>query len=118
MGWEAMTEQATAGRLMHDRVRPFPEKQQRAIEMLLQDQGLLREDGGRARGHGWDGRILGVAMRPQTDPPAGLIPVPLGKGCLLLLTEPEFVAGIRRGKSWRRRLALASRPDPSLPRPS
>ena len=31
-------------------------------------------------------------------PPAGLIPVPLAKAYMLLLTGPEYVAGIRRGK--------------------
>ena len=48
-------------------------------------------------------------MRLHTDPPAGLIPVPLGKGCLLLLSQPEYLAGIRRGKVWRRREAEAKR---------
>jgi|GEM_PF-1449406 hypothetical protein len=42
------------------------------------------------------------------QPPAGLIPVPM-KGAVLLLTEPEYLAGIRRGKAWRRREALARR---------
>lgn len=42
------------------------------------------------------------------NPPVGLIPVPL-KGAVLLLTEPEYLAGIRRGKWWRRREAAAKR---------
>jgi hypothetical protein len=47
-------------------------------------------------------------MTPSLDPPPGLIPVPL-KGAVLLLTAPEFAAGIRRGKAWRRRAALTRR---------
>ncbi len=39
----------------------------------------------------------------------GLIRVPLPKGCELLLTEREFVAGIKRGKWWRRTQAAARR---------
>jgi hypothetical protein len=37
------------------------------------------------------------------DPPPGLIVVPLAKGCLLPLTEREFVNGVHRGKWWWRR---------------
>ncbi|MBI4537175.1 MAG: hypothetical protein HY712_04370 [candidate division NC10 bacterium] len=48
-------------------------------------------------------------MSAPTDPPAGLVPVPLAKGCVLLLTTAEFAAGIRRGKWWRRRMALLKR---------
>ncbi|MCX5735333.1 MAG: hypothetical protein NTW68_13535 [candidate division NC10 bacterium] len=47
-------------------------------------------------------------MNSPSDPPPGLIPVPM-KGAVLLLTAPEFEAGIRRGKAWRRRAALAER---------
>ena len=47
-------------------------------------------------------------MKLQTDPPPGLIPVPL-KGAVLLLTEAEYLAGIRRGKGWRRRRAMQER---------
>lgn len=61
--------------------------------------------------------ISGTSPVQREDPPPGLIPVPL-KGAILLLTEPEYLAGLRRGKAWRRRVALASRPDPSLPHPS
>ena len=43
------------------------------------------------------------------DPPPGLIPVPLGKGCLLLLTEREFLARVKRGKWWRRSEAVLGR---------
>ena len=42
-------------------------------------------------------------------PPAGLIPVPLGKGCVLLLTPAEMENGIRRGKGWRRRQTIEAR---------
>jgi len=41
--------------------------------------------------------------------PAGLVCVPLGKGCLLLLSKEEYVRAIKRGKAWRRREALAKR---------
>lgn len=44
-----------------------------------------------------------------TDTLAGLIRVPVGKGCILLLTEGEYLAGLRRGKQLRRREALARR---------
>jgi hypothetical protein len=48
-----------------------------------------------------------------TDPPPGLIPVSL-KGAVLLLTEPEVLAGIRRGKTWRRRVARLQRAQTGL----
>jgi len=41
--------------------------------------------------------------------PAGLVPVPVGKGCVLLLSEGEYVRAIKRGKVWRRREALRRR---------
>ena len=47
-------------------------------------------------------------MRTPADPPPGLIPVPM-KSAVLLLTAPEFKAGIRRGKAWRRPVALRKR---------
>lgn len=47
----------------------------------------------------------------KIDAPPGLVPVPL-KGAVLLLTAPEYLAGIRRGKWWRRRLALLQRTHP------
>ena len=43
------------------------------------------------------------------DIPDGLIAVQVEKGCLLLLTEREYEAGIRRGKIYRRRVDLAKR---------
>jgi len=48
-------------------------------------------------------------MRVPVDAPAGLLVVPFGKGCLLLLTPQEVTAGIRRGKWWRRRKAMLQR---------
>lgn len=42
-------------------------------------------------------------------PAPGLIPVVLGKGCLLLLTAPEFERALARGKAYRRQAALAAR---------
>jgi hypothetical protein len=47
--------------------------------------------------------------RVNCDPPPGLIRVDVGKGCLLLLTQPEYENGLRRGKFYRRRLALSQR---------
>jgi hypothetical protein len=41
--------------------------------------------------------------------PRGLVSVPVGKGCILLLSEEEYVRAIRRGKAWRRRQALRRR---------
>ncbi|HWU38601.1 MAG TPA: hypothetical protein VN203_13215 [Candidatus Acidoferrum sp.] len=43
------------------------------------------------------------------DPPPDLVPVALGKGCLLLLTAMEYQRALARGKAYRRRLALAKR---------
>jgi len=43
------------------------------------------------------------------DPPDGLLAVPFGKGCILLLTAQEVTAGIRRGKWWKRRQAMLAR---------
>ncbi len=45
---------------------------------------------------------------PPIEPPPGTVPVYL-KGAVLLLTEPEYLAGIRRGKAWRRRVAHLQR---------
>lgn len=42
-----------------------------------------------------------MVMRVPDTPPAGLIPVPVGTGCVLLLTEPEYRAGVTRGKQLR-----------------
>jgi hypothetical protein len=47
-------------------------------------------------------------MHPPTDPPASLVPIPL-KRAVLLLTQAEYLAGIRRGKWWRRRVAKERR---------
>jgi len=49
-----------------------------------------------------------AAKKAPTDPLPGLIRVPL-KGALLLLTEPEYLAGVRRGKAWRRLVAMERR---------
>jgi len=48
-------------------------------------------------------------VNPPSDPPAGLIRVDLGKGCILLLTQGEYLSGLRRGKFYRRAQALAGR---------
>jgi len=48
-------------------------------------------------------------MKQPSDPPPGLIPVPLGKQCLLLLTEREYLACLQRGKWWLRVTAIARR---------
>ena len=37
------------------------------------------------------------------ETPKGMISVPMGKGCILLLTEDEYVRALRRGKIHRRR---------------
>ena len=42
------------------------------------------------------------------DPPPGLIPVSM-TGAVLLPTEVEFTAGTRRGKWWRRQVAMERR---------
>ena len=43
------------------------------------------------------------------DPPDGLLVIPLAKSCILLLTPKEYLAGIRRGKWWKRRQAELAR---------
>jgi hypothetical protein len=55
----------------------------------------------------------GGLERP-TDSPPGLIPVPM-KGAILLLTESEYLAGVRRGKWWRRRVATERRTGQTAP---
>lgn len=45
----------------------------------------------------------------MTDTPPGLVRLPLGKGCLLVLTEQEYRRGILRGKTMRRRETLVKR---------
>ncbi len=47
-------------------------------------------------------------MRVPSDPPDGLILVPLPKA-VLLLTAREYVSGLRRGKWWKRRQAMLQR---------
>ena len=42
------------------------------------------------------GRARVTTMKWPTDPPDGLLIVPFGKGCLLLLTPREYLAGLRR----------------------
>ena len=37
----------------------------------------------------------------MTDPPPGMIPVPLGKACLLVIPERVYVAGLRLGRPLR-----------------
>jgi hypothetical protein len=47
----------------------------------------------------------------QNAPP-GFVHIALGKGqCHLLLTEAEYLRGLRRGKWWRRRAALRRRTE-------
>jgi len=41
--------------------------------------------------------------------PPGLIAVDLSKQTLLVLTEAEYLRGLRRGKAWRRTVALTTR---------
>ena len=41
--------------------------------------------------------------------PPGFVSIPLGKGCVLLLTKWEYLNALRRGKWWRRREAEAKR---------
>ena len=48
---------------------------------------------------------------PTQPVPPGLIPVPLPKGCVLLLTQTEYAAGVRRGKQWKRRCQDTAREE-------
>jgi hypothetical protein len=41
--------------------------------------------------------------------PSGMVRVSVGKGCVLILSEGEYVRAIKRGKVWRRREALRRR---------
>ena len=55
-------------------------------------------------------------MRLPVDVPEEMIVVPRAKDCCLLLPVREYLAGIRRGKWWRRRQAMLARaftPPPS-----
>jgi len=52
-----------------------------------------------------------ATMKVPTDPPSGLVPVPLGTACLVLLTEREYLAGIGRGKWWWRLAGGAAMPE-------
>ena len=47
-------------------------------------------------------------IRAETLPP-GLVSVPMGENCILLLSEAEYVRAIKRGRAWRRRGALRRR---------
>ena len=47
--------------------------------------------------------------------PPGLVAVEMGKSVVLILTEQEYVTAVKRGKSWRRRLALVARCNPAIP---
>ncbi len=55
-------------------------------------------------------------MKGRADPLPDLIPVPL-KGAVLLLPHAEYLAGIHRGKWWRRREAMEWRETTSEPSP-
>jgi hypothetical protein len=56
-------------------------------------------------------------MKLPTEPPENMILVPLAKDCVLLLHVREYLAGIRRGKWWRRRQAMLAREATSEPSP-
>jgi len=57
--------------------------------------------------------VAGVSIvRTMIKPPPGHIIIPLSGGCLLLLTQTEYLQGLRRGKQLRRREALARRTQP------
>ena len=51
------------------------------------------------------------------EPDDNLIVIPLAKSCSLVLTPREYLAGIRRGKWWRRRQAMLARQATSLAAP-
>ena len=53
-----------------------------------------------------------AAPRPPVQgdmPPPGLVCVRLRKGCVLPLSEGEYMRAVRRGKAWRRRVAMGRR---------
>jgi hypothetical protein len=62
-------------------------------------------------------------MTPQAEPGGavrfaledGLVIVPLQKHCCLVLSIPQYLAGIRRGKWWRRRQAMLQRTQGTPP---
>lgn len=52
----------------------------------------------------------------SAKPAEPMVPVPIGKGCLLLLTQGEYLRALARGKAFRRREALQARiPQPTSP---
>lgn len=63
-----------------------------------------------------DGQQAGEIERSTPDPlitgdtpPDGYVQVNAGKDCCLLLTKQEYMTGLKRGKTWRRRVARARR---------
>lgn len=50
----------------------------------------------------------------MTAPP-GFVSVEIGKGCLLVIPERVYLAGLRLGKTLRRRAALAKRMEAQRP---
>lgn len=50
-----------------------------------------------------------------TETPPGLYGIPVGKGCVLLLTVSEYARALARGKAYRRGLALKARLAPENP---
>jgi hypothetical protein len=80
-------------------------------DQTLKNGGLLSSATSSAAGR-W--ARLGDPVTRMMDPPPGLIPVPM-TGAVLLPTEVEFTAGTRRGKWWRRQVAMERRTGETVP---
>jgi len=54
-------------------------------------------------------------MRLPGDVPDGLLSVPFGKGCVCVIPEHVYVAGLRLGKTLRRREVVERRTGATVP---
>ena len=50
----------------------------------------------------------------KVDAPPGFVTVQIGKACILVIPQHVYVAGLKLGKTLRRRVTLAGRTHPDL----
>jgi hypothetical protein len=56
-------------------------------------------------------------MTVPIDPPPGFVALDLGKGCVLVIREQVYLAGLKLGKALRRRAAAQQWPPKTPPTP-
>ncbi len=88
-----------------ERARGHHRKAASAREEMKKFKAHLRAQLAKAEPHG-EGREAAGAM---PEPPPGMVAVPLGKGCILVIPERVYLAGLKLGKALRRREALSDR---------